>query len=248
MFVRVDSGQRACQKRETLGQRLPVLMDPQSDWHVKRTMGMMEGGQAAVGTSSVLHEIAEGEQFASGKVYCNWRQNYEQLEQEDSVQEEVSFSGMWGRRLHLESVICMHLEAFLILFLPLASSAAVQDFWAMHSHTHCGSLLIAHRSLKYLHPIVTLERWDALCIKELYRHSWKFYQCLKYRSSLIHKKNDSSLLRVEYSMCWERGGFWYILQTVSCSLSTFPNKKIYSYLLHMYTLPQIFSEHLSHSL
>ena len=109
----------------------------------------------------------------------------------------------------------------------------------------------ARRSLKYLHPIVTLERRDALCVKELYRHSWNFNQCLKYRSSLIHKKNDSSPLRVEYSMqqtCWERGGFWYILQTVSCSLSTFPNKKIYSYLLHMCTLPQIFSEHLSHSL
>ena len=50
----------------------------------------------------------------------------------------------------------------------------------------------------------------ALCIKELYRHSWKFYQRLKYRSSLIHKKNDSSPLRVEYSMqqtCWERVDF-----------------------------------------
>ena len=164
-----------------------------------------------------------------------------ELWQLESVQEEVSFSGMWGRRLHLESIIHMHLD-----FVPppciqcsctrFLSNVLAYTLWVL---VDCPS------EFKVLDPIVTLEHRDALCVKELYRHSWKFYQCLKYRSSLIHKKNDSSLLRVEYSMqqtCWERGGFWYILQTVSCSLSTFPNIKIYSYLLHMYTLPQIFSE------
>ena len=116
VLVRVDSGQQACQKHKTLGQRLPVLMDLQSNRHVKRMMGMMEGGQAAAGTHSLLHKIAEGEQFTAHHQIVVAHHN---LQKGHSVQEEVSFSGMRGRRLHLECVICRHLEAFLILFLPL---------------------------------------------------------------------------------------------------------------------------------
>ena len=94
-----------------------MLMDLQSDCHVKRMMGMVEGGQAAAGTHSLLYEIAEGEQFAAH----HWIIVAHHDLQKGHGIESKSFS----QARSLESVICMHLEAFLILFLPLTSSTAV---------------------------------------------------------------------------------------------------------------------------